>query len=335
MQNSTRKLFNAYCAQLATLNGVGSATEAFAVEPTVEQKLEDRIQENADFLGEVNFIPVNEMSGEILGLGIDTPVASRTDTTTKDRQPKSVGGLVPRSYQCVKTEFDTYVGYNRLDSWAKFPDFQPRLRNHTMMQIARDRLTIGWNGVSAAADTDLAANPLLQDVNIGWLQHIRNDAPERVLTNVKIGAGGDFNNLDAAVFDAANELLDPWHRHDTDIVAITGYGLVSDKYLGLINANDAPTEKAALNTLMSNKTLGNRRSKVVPFFPSKSILLTKASNLSIYWQSGSHRRKVEDNAKRDRIEDYNSINEAYVIEDMGACAFIDSILTPDGAGGWN
>ena len=40
------------------------------------------------------------------------------------------------------------------------------------------------------------------------------------------------------------------------------------------------------------------------------------------------------NPKRDRIEDYQSVNEAYVIEDYGKCALIDGITVPDGAGGW-
>ena len=334
MKNTTRTQFNAYAAHIAQLNGIDDATVKFNVEPTIEQKLEDRIQEQADFLGEINIIPVDEMSGETLGLGIDSPIASRTDTTANDRSPRSVGSMIPRNYACKKTDFDTYVTYQRLDAWAKFPDFQTKLRNHVTMQIARDRLMIGFNGETAEVATDIATYPLLQDVNIGWLQHIRNDANERVLDGIKVGPGGDYENMDAAVFDATNELLDPWHRDDSALVAITGRSLIADKYLGLINDNGAPTEKAALRTLMSNKTLGNLAGKAVPFFPTRSILISKPSNLSIYWQAGSHRRKIEDNAKRDRIEDFNSVNEAYVVEDFGACALLDNILLPDGAGGW-
>jgi P2 family phage major capsid protein len=274
------------------------------------------------------------MSGEIIGLGIDNPVASRTDTTNKDRNPRPVGSLTPRSYTAKKTDFDTYITYKNLDMWAKFPDFQPRLRNKVIEQIARDRMMIGFNGVTAAPETDIATNPLLQDVNTGWLQHIRNDAGERVLDGIKVGDGGDYNNMDAFVFDAVNELLDPWYRDDSGLVAITGRALLSDKYLGLVNANDKPTEKIALRTLMSNKTLGNLPGQGVPFFPSRGILITKMSNLSIYWQTGSRRRQIFDNPKRDRIEDFNSVNEAYVVEDFGACALLDNILLPDGSGGW-
>mgnify|MGYP003109954060 CR=1 FL=1 len=334
MKNTTRSQFNAYAAQIAVLNSVEDATVKFAVEPTIEQKMEDRIQESADFLKDINILPVDEMSGEKIGIGIDSPIASRTNTVDNDRSPRAVGDMTGKTYEAKKTDFDTYITYKQMDIWAKFPDFQQRLRNKVIEQIARDRLMIGFNGTSAAAETDIDTYPMLQDVNIGWLQHIRAGASERVLDGIKVGAGGDYENMDAAVFDATNELLDPWYREDSELVAVTGRSLLADKYLGLINANDAPTEKNALRTLMANKTLGNLPGLGVPFFPTRSLLITKRSNLSIYWQSGSRRRQIMDNPKRDRVEDFNSVNEAYVVEDFGACAFLDNILLPDGQGGW-
>lgn len=334
MRNETRIQFNAYAAHLAQLNGVTDATTKFTVSPTVEQKLEDRIQASSAFLGEINIVPVNDQSGQTLGLGATSPVAGRTDTTLADRQTRSITGLTPKDYECKKTDFDSHITYQQLDAWAKFPDFQTRCRDHVTKQIGRDRLMIGWHGTSAAATTDIATNPMLQDVNIGWLQHLRTQAPERVLADVKVGAGGDYLSYDAAVFDAISSLIDDWHQEDQDIVVLIGRALLSDKYLALINSADAPTENAAMQTLLLNRTIGGRKAKAVPFFPGKSILITSPKNLSIYWQSGSHRRKVEDNSKRDRIEDYNSVNEAYVIEDLGAAALLENILVPDGAGGW-
>jgi len=338
MRTETRTHFDAYTAHLAEINGVPSSTQSFTVSPTVEQTLTDRIQESADFLREINMPLVDQQSAEVLGMGTNGPVAGRTDTTTKDREPRSVVDLEGRTYTCKQTNFDTYIKYAQLDAWAKFKDFQTRMRNHVTLQVARDRLTVGFNGTSAAADTDPATNTLLQDVNKGWLQHIREDAAERVLTGIKVGTedGSDYRNLDAAVFDAANELLEPWYRDDPEIIVIVGRTLLTDKYLGLINSadSDAPTEKAALSTLILNKALGGKLAKAVPFFPSRSLLITKPSNLSIYTQSGTIRRYIQDEPKRDRIVDYLSMNEDYVIEDLGACALVEGILLPDGAGGW-
>ncbi|MGV8189794.1 P2 family phage major capsid protein, partial [Pseudomonas aeruginosa] len=53
MRNETRKQFDAYLAQLAKLNGVNSAVQTFAVEPSVQQKLEQRIQESSEFLKQI------------------------------------------------------------------------------------------------------------------------------------------------------------------------------------------------------------------------------------------------------------------------------------------
>ncbi|WP_395459853.1 phage major capsid protein, P2 family (plasmid) [Azospirillum melinis] len=330
MRNDTRLLFNAYLARQAELNGVTNATAKFSVAPTVEQKLEDRIRESADFLKLINVVPVDQQSGEKLGLGISQPAAGRTDTSQNDRQPRNLVALDSRDYTAIQTNFDTAIKYSQLDAWAKFPDFQVRVRNQTTQQIARDRLMIGWNGQTAAANTDLLANPLLQDVNIGWLKHIRTDAPARVMDGVKIGnaAGADYKTFDAAVFDAVNELLDQWHAEASDLVVIVGRQLLNDKYLGLLNSADAPTEKVALQTLMLSRTIGGKQAISVPYFPPRSILITSPDNLSIYWQNGTRRRMIQDNPKRDRIEDFQSVNEAYVVEDLGKAALIDGIELP-------
>jgi hypothetical protein len=63
----------------------------------------------------------------------------------------------------------------------------------------------------------------------------------------------------------------------------------------------------------------------VPFFPANSMLITPLENLSLYWQEGTRRRTIVDNAKRDRIENYESSNDAYVVEDYGAGCLIENI----------
>lgn len=336
MQTATRLAFNAYLTRQGELNGTPIASgQSFSVTPSIEQKLEDHIRESADFLKAINVVPVDQQMGEKIGLGLSGPVAGRTNTDNNDRQPRNLVALDDRSYLTAQTNFDTFVKYAQLDQWAKFPDFQTRIRNQVTAQIARDRLMIGWNGTSAAATTNIATNPLLQDVNVGWLHHIRTAAPQRVMTAAKIGdaAGADYKTLDAAVFDVAGELLDEWHKEAPDLVVIVGRKLVNDKYLSLINTATAPTEINALNTLMLSRTLGGRPAIVVPYFPAQSMLITAKSNLSIYWQNGTRRRMITDNPKRDRVEDYQSVNECYVVEDYGKCALLDGILQP-GDEGW-
>ena len=49
-------------------------------------------------------------------------------------------------------------------------------------------------------------------------------------------------------------------------------------------------------------------------FPARGLIVTSYDNLSIYVQDGSWRRHILDNPKKDRVEDFNSRNEGYVVE---------------------
>ncbi|MFJ2988323.1 phage major capsid protein, P2 family [Collimonas sp. NPDC087041] len=334
MKKLTRIAFDKYTARLAQLNDTSNVASTFGVAPSVQQKLESKIQESSEFLGKINIYGVTEQEGEKIGLGISGPIASRTDTDKADRKTRDLTALDNRGYRCEKTNFDTHIKYQTLDAWAKFPDFQQRIANAILQRQALDRMMIGFNGLSIAADTDIDKNPLLQDVNKGWLQHYREQAPQRVMHEGKtagkvvIGAGGDYANLDATVFDALT-LLDPWYQKDAGLVAIVGRNLLHDKYFPLVNTKQAPTETLATDIVISQKRMGGLQAVAVPFFPDNTILITRFDNLSIYWQESARRRRVVDEAKRDRIENYESSNDAYVIEDLGLGAVIENIHLAD------
>lgn len=332
MRNETRKYFEAYTARLAQLNGVGDASKTFAVEPSVQQTLEAKIQESSAFLGRVNIIGVNELKGEKLKLGVTGPIAGRTDVSSGDRTTRDIASLDNESYECRFTEFDTHIGYAKLDAWAKFPNFQTLLRDAIVRQQALDRIMIGFNGTSAATATNRTTNALLQDVNIGWLQSYRTNASERVLAEVvaasgkvQVGTGGDYENLDALVYDAVNELIDAWHRESTDLVVVCGRKILADKYFPLINTDLAPTEQRAADMIISQRRMGGLQAVRVPFMPDGTLLITRLDNLSIYWQQGARRRNVIENPKRNRIENYESSNDAYVVEDFGAGCLVENI----------
>ncbi|HZH44245.1 MAG TPA: phage major capsid protein, P2 family [Lysobacter sp.] len=332
MRNTTRTLYNALLAQIAQINEVQDATVKFSVAPTVQQRLETRMQESSEFLKRINIVGVTEQKGQKLGLGIGSPIASTTNTAAQDRSPVDPTQLDGTSYDCTQTNSDTYIPYAKLDAWAKFPDFQTRVRDAIVRRQALDRIMIGFNGTSRAATSDRTANPLLQDVNKGWLQHYREQAPERVMADgatagvIKVGgASADYANLDALVMDAVANLIDPWYRQDTQLVAILGANLLHDKYFPLVNSNQAPSEQLAGDLIISQKRVGGRPALQVPFVPDDAILITRLDNLSIYWQEGARRRAIIDNPKRDRIENYESSNDAYVVEDFGAGCLIENI----------
>lgn len=332
MRTDTRKAFNAFKNQLAKLNGVESAGEQFNVTPSIQQTLETRMQESSAFLSSINMVGVDEIKGQKVGLGVSGPIAGRTNTEEKDRATRDVTELTDNGYEAVSTEFDTHIKWAQLDAWSRFPDFQARIRNAILQRQALDRIMIGFNGTSAATETNRTANPMLEDVNIGWLQKYRTHAPARVLTSgaaagsVTVGAGGDYENLDALVFDAVNEMIDPWYREDTALVAIMGRKMLADKYFPLIQQHaETPTENRALDLMISQKRVGGLQAVRAPFVPDGSILITSLANLSLYWQLGSRRRYVIDNPKRNRIENYESSNDAYVVEDYGFGCLVENI----------
>ena len=332
MRNPTRVAFNAYLAQLAILNCVPSATEKFTVAPNVQQTLESKIQESSDFLGKINIIGVTEQQGEKIGLGVSGPVASTTNTATTDRATADIATEDSKGYNCTQTNFDTHITYAKMDAWAKFPDFQTRLRDAILKRQALDRIMIGWNGTSRAATSDKATSPLLQDVNIGWIKKYKTDAAARVMSEVvaasgvvNVGATGDYKNLDALVFDAVNNLIESWYQEDPELVVVCGRALMADKYFPIVNTTQAPTEQLAADLIISQKRIGNLPAVRVPYFPANALMVTRLDNLSLYWQEGARRRTVLDNAKRDRIENYESSNDSYVVEDFGCGCVVENI----------
>ena len=333
MRNETRILLNQYTAQLAQLNGVPSVMEKFVVAPTIQQKLEERIQLSSEFLKSINVIGVLEQEGEKLGMDAASTIAGRTDTSAADRVPREIHALDSNKYRCEKTDFDTAIKYAILDAWAKFPDFQTKLRDLILKRQALDRIMIAFNGTSIAATTDRVANPLLQDVNKGWIQHFREQAAARVmhevvaLSNVvNVGATGDYKNLDALVLDARNNLVDATFRQDPSLVVICGTALMADKYFPIVNKDQTPENMLVMDMLMSQKRIGGLPGIQVPFIPEDTLMITPLNNLSIYWQEGSRRRTLQDNAKRDRIENYESSNEAYVVEEFRAGCVVENIV---------
>lgn len=342
MRNDTRLLYNAYVGTIASLNSVPDATTQFTVAPAVEQKLIERVMASSDFLARVGNITVTQQEGDKVGIGVTRPIASRTNTGAGTRRtptdPTDSADL--GRYRCEQTNSDTAIKYAKLDAWAHRPEFQTLIRDAILKQKARDRIMIGFNGTSVAATTNVGTNPLLQDVNKGWLYKIRTFAAARVLSDGGLTSSGsaiyvadssnaavrDYVNLDALVNDNV-ELLDEWYRDDTDLVVVTGRDLVHDKYFNIINAaGDKATEQLARDVILSSKKIGGLPAVRVPFFPANALLVTSYDNLAIYTQAGTTRRQLRDEPALDQIENYESVNEAYVVEDYGKCALVENIV---------
>lgn len=333
MQNVTQAHFNTYLQHLAQINGVNAVTSKFTVEPSIQQKLETKLQESSEFLTKINIVGVDQLEGEKIGLGITGTIAGRTDTKEGgERKPASVSSLSSIRYRCEETDFDTFIAYSTLDAWAKFPDFETRLSSSIVKRQALDRIAIGFNGTHVAPTTDRGANPLLQDVNIGWIQQFKNNAAQRVMTEHKtpgkiiVGNSdqADYKNLDALVYDALT-LLDSWYRANPGLVVMASRELIHDKYFPLVNSDQRPTDQLAVDTIMTQRRIGSLPAYEVPYLPPGKLVITAFENLSLYYQTGSRRRFIVDQPQFNRIANFESSNEAYVVEDYGLGAVVENI----------
>ena len=316
---------------IAEAYGIESSTRMFSVDPTIAQELNDAITAKADFLERINVTPVSEIKGEKVFIGVNGPVTGRTNTKTNDREAKDASALDNSTYELADTQSDVGLPYAKIDAWAKFPDFKERYSAAVQKRIAQDRIVIGFHGTRVATQTDLAANPKLQDVNKGWLQQLREQAPQQVLKEgatagkVTLGAGGDYANLDALVHDT-KQMVDEILREDGDLVAIIGSDLLAaDKAKLYTKQGDTPTEKERIEDAQVIATYGGLPSFSVPNFPVDAVLVTSWDNLSIYFQDSSWRKQSVENPKRSRVEDYNSRNEGYVIEQLEKIALTENV----------
>lgn len=348
MQPNTRQFFDRYTLGLGGWLGYNRdvKNEKVFYPPERQQSSYTKVAEKADFLKKINHIPVNAQSGSRVGMGINVPIASRTDTDVEERKTRYVGDVTGDEYNATQTNYDTHVKYSVLDAWAHLELFDKAYADHLNLQIARDQLMVGFNGTHAAKTSSFADYPLLQDINIGWLEKTRLVEPSRIMgydstglattDTWKMGEGGHYRSLDALVFDLITNLLDVWHQGADDLLVLVGRDVWVSHGMTLLGSSNLPTERAALQSWFAAQTVAGLPCVMPPFFPARGVWVTSYSNLSIYHQMGTMRRYIFDNAKRDQVEDYRSENMAYVVEDFGKIAGVRSnaLLLPNGSGDW-
>lgn len=197
MKKFTADKFAAYCKQVGITYDTQSV-ENFTLTPPKALALQETIQESADFLKLISIVPTIEIAGQMYELDIGSTIASRTNTADSPRVGQVDGARDGRTYECKKTNFDISIKYDQLDAMTIFPDFNKRLQLAVNRRIALDRLLIGWHGKSCAAVSNRTANPLLQDLNVGWFEDLRvNNAPQYI-GEATIGPESDaiYKNLD-------------------------------------------------------------------------------------------------------------------------------------------
>ncbi|EHK2824833.1 P2 family phage major capsid protein, partial [Escherichia coli] len=112
------------------------------------------------------------------------------------RQPKDFSKLASNKYECDQINFDFYIRYKTLDLWARYQDFQLRVRNAIIKRQSLDLIMAGFNGVRRAETSDRSSNPKLdrvenyESMNIDYV--VEDYAAGCLVEKIKVG---DFSTL--------------------------------------------------------------------------------------------------------------------------------------------
>ncbi|WP_326923887.1 P2 family phage major capsid protein, partial [Enterobacter hormaechei] len=110
--------FNAYLTRVAELNDISTddVAKKFTVEPSVTQTMMDTVQESSSFLTKINIVPVDELKGEKVGVGVNGTIASTADTDGDgERETADFTALESNKYECAQINFDFHIRYKQLD----------------------------------------------------------------------------------------------------------------------------------------------------------------------------------------------------------------------------
>ncbi|UDQ97956.1 phage major capsid protein, P2 family [Lentisphaerota bacterium WC36G] len=327
MRRDTVKKFCALQTAMAAAYGVGDV-RSFEAEAPEAIKLMTEIQKSAEFLNDITVLPVTDIVGRPITMSLTSTVASRTNTDdgTKERSPQNILDLNDIEYRCYQTDFDVAIKYKDMDAMARFPNFQQLYMQMVYVRIALDRILIGWYGKTVADNSDRSANPKLEDLNKGWPALLKEHNPSHYIEQgatagkIRICAGGDYENLDEAVYDIAS-VIPQEHRTGNEI-AIIGQGLITQDTGKILKLHgQTPTERSLFKTL--EKSYGGFECRTSACFPEHGIFVGDLKHLHLYFQESGVRRQSCDNPKKNQVEDFISSNDAYMIEDFNSIAMIN------------
>ncbi len=112
-------------------------------------------------------------------------------------------------------------------------------------------------------------------------------------------------------------------------MVICGRELLSDKYFPLVNKEQENSEKLAADMIISQKRMGGLQAVRAPFFPPNALLITRLITCPSTGRKTPAAVQLSTTPKRDRIENFESVNEAYVVEDYRCAALVENIQIGD------
>ncbi|WP_223715847.1 P2 family phage major capsid protein [Escherichia coli] len=316
--------------ELSFSNNVASYTTD--AEPVPRQRAEVAGGWSADFLNKITRVPVEDCSGAVVYLSPCGPVSSVNSSPDERRQPVGATALTERSYNCRQVNFDFALSHDRMDGFGSVPEFAESVRSSFERQRSLDVLRIGFNGTHYAQFSNIEENPNLEDCGVGWLQKIREEAPERVLSGLSVasptGASyGDYANIDALVWDALNTAIEEQYQIDLAIVCSSETMTrrnrsFFEKAGGALMPN---AETLAARKLIEEKTINQLPVVTVPGFPDDAILITPLTNLALYYHKSATRGLIRNEPEYNRLAFYTSWSLDWIVQAYEPVCLIDGI----------
>ncbi|AAQ58322.1 P2 family phage major capsid protein [Chromobacterium violaceum] len=326
MQNTTRQALDHFIGRYFSHMDAHQAQDSHyaAPGPKEAQARINALKSNSRLLSAINILGVANVKGRSQNFDIAGTLAATVDTNHHPRQPAQKIWQ-PAQYFCRQTNFDAAFDYETLDAWMSETQdqalFEARARQTLERRILLDRVMIGFRGLMRAADSDRAKYPQLEDVNVGWLQQIREQAPQACTESIRVGEGQRFHSLHRLVRHAVNTLLAPAWRDDPQLVALVGADLLPD---AVCESNEPGDD-----LVFHKQRLGGLQAATAAFFPGDSILITRLDNLSLYFNQNAVRYRYQEDPAINSVLFYHSSEDAYVVENLAACALIEDVEIVD------
>lgn len=311
----------------------GQAGKQFTVTPSAAQNMEQRLQKDASwFYQEISLIPTERQSGQVIQLESNSLIGGTVDTLNDNRRiPKNINSMYANTYDCITMYWDTAIKHDVIDAWSFLPDFPNIYNRNKRRAIANSRIACGFNGRQRLVQSNLTANPLLQDVNEGWLFKLENfnNASQYIdLTAQGIQIGGtDIPNLDLAVFETKSKLGEQFLEMDGLVAIVSLNLLLMAEGQFYADQGSDPRKKLANEqvAIRAKRNYAGLPTWSVPYFPSNTILVTYPKNLQIYYLAKGITRIQRDNPDYDQVEDFLRMKEDYAIGEYFAAGLMNNI----------
>ena len=333
------KMFKA----MANAHGKDNVSTEFTVVQRIAQTMQLDVTNANDFLSLINLWGVVDLDGDKVLVGVTPGMGKRTDLSGDgERKPTKNLVLGDKTYHLTKSEYDTAIGFGTINAWASFPQLAPMWSTQCNKSEASAIILSAWYGETEEEFTNPVAYPNGEDLKIGFFQRLRDykEGSQILLqgstaNEIRIGAGGDFANLDTAAY-ACKQLLHKRYRKRKDLVVLVGSALVAQNDVALYEANTVSSEKPGIEKKAVKETFGGMQMMTPDEFPEGGLMVTTLDNMSRYYQITSIRRKTIEKEAKECFQNFNTVYDGFFFEneEMAAAFEWKNVMVEDGAGGW-